>query len=107
MKRRELERELKNAGARPERIRGSHHMWRLADGTLVTFSVKGTHSDISVEDVARVRRGLKGKDGRQEAAKDREKRDRRRRRRGDLPAFMLGSVISEEKRHGAGRRRHD
>lgn len=66
MKRRGLEGELKGAGAVFVRIQGSHHLWRLKDGTIVTFSVKGTHSDIAALDVARVHRALKGKDGRQQ-----------------------------------------
>lgn len=69
MKQRELERELKEAGAAFARIQGSHHLWRLLDGTIVSFSVKGAHSDIASQDVARVRRCLKGKDGRQQVVR--------------------------------------
>jgi predicted RNA binding protein YcfA (HicA-like mRNA interferase family) len=65
MKQHELERELRDAGGRFVRIRGSHHLWRTLDGTIVQFSVKGTKSDLAKDDVARVRRALKGKDGRQ------------------------------------------
>lgn len=70
MKKRDIERTLRNNGARFERIRGSHHMWRLQDGTLVTFSSKGTASDISRRDVAAMRRALKGKDARQQPKKN-------------------------------------
>lgn len=35
------------------------------------------------------------------------RRDRRRRRRGELPGFLAASVLSNEKRHGEGRRVKD
>ena len=69
MKPRDAEQELREAGAQFLRCRGSHNIWKLKDGTLVSFSVKGTASDLSFEDVGRLRRALKGKDGFQQKHK--------------------------------------
>ncbi len=39
--------------------------------------------------------------------KDRDTRDRRHRRDGALPSWMVGSLVSSERRHGPGRRGRD
>ena len=61
LKESDIERELKAAGAVFLRCQGSHHLWKLPSGAVVSFSVKGTHSDIAPKDVSRVRRAIKGK----------------------------------------------
>lgn len=40
-------------------------------------------------------------------SKSRDKRDRRSRREDGLPNWLVGSVVSSEKRGGAGRRKRD